>query len=159
MNKLNITAPPGSHEITLSREFDAPRELVFKTMTDPKAVPHFWGPRSLTTTVDKMDARSGGSWRFIQKDPNGEEYGFHGVYHDVTPSERIIQTFEWEGLPGHALLETLRFEDLGGGRSRIVGNSVFQSVEDRDGMIGSGMESGATELYDRLEELVTKARV
>jgi uncharacterized protein YndB with AHSA1/START domain len=158
MTKLDLTVEPGKQDLVFRREFNAPAELVFKAYTDPRAIPQFWGPRYLTTTVDQMDVRPGGSWRFIQKDPQGNEYGFHGVYHDVSPSQRMVQTFEFEGMPGHVALETMTFEDLGG-RTRITGHSVFQSVEDRDGMVSSGMESGLTELLDRLAEIVEKARV
>ena len=158
MPKLDLIAPPGKQEIIIRRTFNAPRHLVFRTWTDPKAIPNFWGPRVLSTTIDQYDARPGGSWRFLQTDPDGNTFGFHGVFHDVTPNERIVQTFEFEGMPGHVLLETMTFEDAGG-KTNIVATAVFQSVEDRDGMLASGMESGATELYDRLAEIVEKARV
>lgn len=102
-----------------------------------------------------MQAKSGGMWRFVQKDKDGNEHGFHGVYHDVTSPERIIQTFEYEGLPepGHVLLETIKFEEQDG-QTKMIDLSVFQSVADRDGMLQSGMEEGAAASMDALAELV-----
>ena len=156
MNTTKITAEPGKQELFITREFDAPRELVFKAYTVPELYAKWMGPRRLAITLEKFDARNGGEWRYIQKDQDGSEYGFHGVFHDVSTPERIIQTFEFEGLPesGHVILETMRFEALPGGRTRLVGQSVFQSVADRDGMIQSGMEGGLNESFDRLEELI-----
>jgi uncharacterized protein YndB with AHSA1/START domain len=103
-----------------------------------------------------MDVRSGGLWRFINQDPDGNEYGFHGVYHEVCAPERIIDTFEFEGLPeaGHVCLETLTLEALPGGRTRLTAQSVFQSVADRDGALQSGMEEGLNDSYARLTELL-----
>jgi uncharacterized protein YndB with AHSA1/START domain len=154
----NILAEPGKQEILITREFDAPRELVFKAFTDPELVPQWWGPRRLSTEVDKMDVRPGGQWRFINRDAEGNEYAFHGVYHQVLAPERVIDTFEFEGLPetGHVTLETMKLEELPGGRTRLITQSVFQSVADRDGMLESGMESGVNDTYDRLAELLKK---
>ena len=157
-NKTQITAEPGKQEILITREFDAPRELVFKACTDPQLIPQWWGPRNLSTQVDKMDVRPGGQWRFINRDAEGNEYAFHGVYHEILAPERIIDTFEFEGLPetGHVTLETMKLEALPGGRTRLTTQSVFQSVADRDGMLQSGMEEGANDTYDRLAELLKK---
>jgi uncharacterized protein YndB with AHSA1/START domain len=115
------------------------------------------GPRDLTTTLAAFEPVSGGKWRFIQKDKDGNEFGFHGVFHEVSP-ERMIQTFEFEGLPesGHVVLETLRLEDLPNGRTRLTTQSVYQSVADRDGMIQAGMEYGIQDGYARLDELLAK---
>lgn len=153
MTKCEFLVPPGKQEIIITREFDAPPALVFKAFTDPDLIPKWWGPASMTTTVDYMDAISGGSWRFVQHDAAGNEYAFHGVYHDVLAPERLVYTFEWEGLPGHALLETVIFEGAGG-KTKITDTSVFQTVEDRDGMVANGMEGGATEGMDRMAELL-----
>ncbi len=155
-NKTKITAEPGKQEIVITREFDAPRELVFKACTDPKLIPQWWGPRYLSTQVDKMDVRPGGQWRFINRDAEGKEYAFHGVYHEVLAPERIIDTFEFERLPetGHVTLETMKLEELAGGRTRLTVQSVFQSVADRDGMLQGGMEEGVNDTYDRLAELL-----
>ena len=159
-NQTTIIAEPGKQEIVIAREFDAPRELVFKTIMDPELVPHWWGPRYLSTIVDKMDVRPGGQWRFINRDAQGNEYAFHGVYHEVLAPERVIDTFEFEGLPetGHVTLETMKLEELPGGRTRLVTQSVFQSLADRDAALQSGMESGINDANDRLEELLEKAK-
>lgn len=155
-NKTVITAEPGKQELFITREFDAPRELVFQAHTDPELYTRWLGPRGLTTTLETFEPVSGGGWRFIQKDERGNEFGFHGVYHDVTVPERIIGTFEFEGLPesGHVILETTTFEALPGGRTRITTQSVYRSVEDRDGMIASGMESGVVDGFERLDEIL-----
>ena len=159
MANVTVTAEPGTQEIRMTRVFDAPRDLVFKVYTAPEHIPQWWGPRYLTTVVDKMDARTGGSWRFVQHDQQGNEFAFHGVYHDIVASERTVSTFEWEGLPGHVLLETAIFETLPDGKTRITTSSVFQSVEDRNGMLSSGMEGGAQESYERFAELLAKVAV
>ena len=156
-NQIIIKAEPGKQELFVIREFDAPRELVFKAHTDPNLFAQWIGPRGLITTIDVFEPVSGGKYRFIQKDNDGNEYGFHGVFHEVSP-ERVIQTFEFEGLPesGHATLETMTLEALPNGRTRLTAQSVFQSVSDRDGMVQSGMETGAREGYDRLDEILAK---
>jgi len=158
MTKPDYTIEPGKQEIVMTRTFDAPRDLVFKTMTDPNLIPQWWGPRYLTTTVDEMDLRPGGRWRYVQRDPQGNEHAFHGVYHDIAAPERLVLTFEYEGVPGHVMLDTVTLEELDG-KTRLTDQSVFQSVADRDGMVQSGMGSGATEMMDRLEELLAAARV
>lgn len=153
-----ITAEPGKQEIIIEREFDVPRELVFKAFTDPKLYVQWLGPRRLTMRLEKFEPRNGGSWRYISKDPEGSEFAFHGVNHEVLSPERIIGTFEFEGLPekGHVILQTARFEELPGNRTKLVSQSVFQSVADRDGMLQSGMEEGVNDSYDRLDELLEK---
>jgi len=157
MPKMNLIAEPGKQEIVMTRLFDAPRELVFKAYTDPNLIPQWWGPKNLTTTVDKMDVREGGVWRFVQRDSEGNEYAFHGVYHAIVSPERLVYTFEFEGMPGHVLLATVTFEELNDGKTKLTDRSVFQSVEDRDGMLQSGMEEGAAESMDRFAELLAKA--
>ena len=160
MNKTKITAEPGKQEFFITRELDAPRELVFKAFTDPKLYVQWLGPRELTMTLEKFEPRSGGSWRYISKDKDGNAYGFHGVNHEVLPPERLIDTFEYEGLPekGHVALQTARFQELPSGRTKIMIQAVFQSVADRDGMIQSGAEKGITESYERLDELLEELK-
>ena len=155
MTGTNLIAEPGKQEIIITRVFDAPRERVFKTYTDPDLIPQWWGPKNLTTTVDKMDVRPGGVWRFVQRDADGNEYAFNGVYHQIVPPERLVGTFEFEGVPGHVSLETVTLEDLKG-KTKLTEKSVFQTVEDRDGMLKSGMEEGVAETMDRLAELIAK---
>lgn len=155
-NKTIITAEPGKQELFITRELDAPREPVFKARTDPALYAQWLGPRGLTTTFETFEPKTGGSWRFIQKGTNGNEYAFHGVYHEVLSPERIIGTFEFEGLPekGHVILQTDRFEALPGNRTKLTSHSVFLSVADRDGMLQSGMEEGVNDSYDRLDGLL-----
>ena len=157
-NKTTITAEPGKQELFIIREFDAPRELVFRAYTDPEIYAQWLGPKDLTTTFEVFEPVNGGKYRFIQKDKDGHEFSFHGVTHEVLAPERIIGTFEFDGLPeaGHVVLETTRFEAIAGDRTRVTSQSVFQSVADRDGMLQSGMEVGANEGYERLDELLAK---
>ncbi len=159
-NKTTITAEPGKHDILITREFDAPRELVFKAFTDPELYVQWLGPRRLKMTLEKFEPKSGGSWRYTHKDEKGNEFGFHGVNHEVTFPERIIGTFEFEGLPekGHVSLETVRLQELPGGRTRLTNVAVFQTVADRDGMLRSGMEKGMGESFERLDELIVKMK-
>lgn len=144
---------PSDREIVSERVFDASRERVFEAYTDPDLIPQWWGARRMTTIVDQLDVRPGGAWRFVCREDNGDEQGFRGTFREITPDERIVQTFEWEGMPGHVIVETLTLEDLGG-RTKVTGTSLFHTTEERDGMFASGMESGLTESYDRLAELL-----
>ena len=155
--KLDLTVEPGSPLIVMSRVFDAPRDLVFQAYTDPAHIPQWWGPSYLTTTVDRMEPRAGGSWRIVQRDGDGGEFAFRGVYHAVDAPERIVYTFEFEGMPGHVLMETIVFDDIDG-KTRLTDISSFQSVEDRDGMVASGMEEGARETMDRFAELLRRIK-
>ena len=154
--RAKVAAEPAERVLVMKRVFDAPRELVFKAHTDPELYVQWLGPRELTMTLEKFEPRAGGSYRYIHKDPDGNEFAFHGVNHEVLAPERIISTFEFEGLPekGHVVLETLRLEALPGGRTSLTVQSVFQSVADRDGMIQAGMERGVTEGYERLDALL-----
>jgi len=126
----------------MTRGFDAPRRLVFHAYTDPNVIPHGWGPRIFTTTVDKMDVKPGGLWRFVQRGPDGAEYAFNGEYREIVPRKRLVYTFEFEGMPGHVLLETVTFEEHAG-KTTVKVRALFDSVEGRDGMLQSGMEDGA----------------
>ncbi len=152
-----IMASPGGHEAVVVQIFEGPRVKVFRIYSDPKLLPEWWGPRYLKTTVEKMEFRPGGSWRVIQREPKGKEHGFHGVYHDVKAPERIVRTLEYEGTPGHVLLETTVFEERDG-KTIVTNTSVFQSVEDRDGMMASGMEKGVLESEERFNELLAKTK-
>jgi len=156
MTRTHLIAEPGKQEIVITRVFDAPREIVFRAYTDPNLIPQWWGPKSLTTTVAKMDVKPGGVWRFVQRDAHGNEYAFNGVYHEILPPQRLVHTFEFEGMPGHVLLETVTFEEFED-KTKLTDKSVFQTVEDRDGMLKSGMEKGAVETMDRFAEELAKA--
>jgi uncharacterized protein YndB with AHSA1/START domain len=150
--RATITTP-SDREIRIEREFDAPRDLVFATMIDPELINEWWGPRSTKTTVDYMDPQTGGRWRFDVIDSDGNETGFRGAYREVTAPERIVQTFEWEGMPGHVAVETMELEDLGD-RTRLIVTSLWHTTEERDGMLSSGMEGGMNETYERLDEVL-----
>lgn len=152
-NKTTIVAEPGTQNVVITRVINAPRERVYQAYTDPELFAQWSGPRSLTTNIVEMNPTAGGRYRYIHADAEGNEYGFRGVFHDVKENESIVQTFEFEGMPGHICLEAMTFEDVDGG-TLIKGTSVFQSVEDRDGMIQSGMEVGVNEGYEKLEELL-----
>ena len=156
-NPTVITAEPGKQELFITREFDAPRELVFKAHTDPQLYVQWLGPRGYEMVLETFEPYSGGRYRYIHKDQDGNEYGFHGVFHEIS-EELMIQTFEFEGLPekGHVTLDTMRLEALPGDRTRITIQSVYQSVADRDGMIQSGMERGVNDGYERLDDLLAK---
>jgi uncharacterized protein YndB with AHSA1/START domain len=155
-NELRIIAEPGKQELFIVREFEAPRELVFKAFTDPKLLVKWLGPRGMKMTIDHYDAGSGGSYRYVHTDDKGNSYGFHGVIHEVLPPERAIQTFEYEGLPekGHVSLDTAMFEALPGNRTKLTIQSVFRSAGDRDGMVMAGMEGGMREGFGKLDEIL-----
>ncbi|HEX8102765.1 MAG TPA: SRPBCC family protein [Solirubrobacteraceae bacterium] len=146
---------PTEREIRVERVFDAPRDRVFALYTDPELIPEWWGPHGTTAIVEAMDVRRGGRWRFVFRDGQGAGLAFHGSYREVTPPERIVQTFEWEGMPGHVSVETATFEDLGD-RTRVVTTSIFHTPEERDGMLASGMEGGLNETYQRLDALLER---
>lgn len=154
-NPTKITVEPGKQELTITREFDAPRDLVFKAHTDPELFVQWLGPHGYTMTLETFEPVSGGKYRYIHTDPAGNAYGFHGVYHEMSP-ELMIQTFEFEGMPekGHVILDSMRLEELPNNRTRITIHSVYQSVADRDGMVQSGMERGVNEGYERLDEIL-----
>lgn len=147
---------PGEREIHIERVFDAPRDRVFAVYTDPQLIPEWWGPRGSTTVVDRMDVEVGGGYRFVTRYPEHGETAFRGTYREIAPPERIVQTFEWEGMPGHISVETATFEDLGDGRTLVRTVSLFHTGEERDGMVASGMEGGLNQTYQRLDELLAR---
>ena len=153
MPKTQITAEPGIPQIIIEREFDAPRDLVFRAYTDPELIVRWLGPRELTTRIEEYDVRDRGRWRYVATDPDGNEYGFHGLFHGTPSPDATVQTFEFEGVPGHVALETLTLVERDG-RTLVRTVSSFQSVEDRDGMVESGMEHGVLDSDERLGELL-----
>jgi uncharacterized protein YndB with AHSA1/START domain len=153
MSKTDITAPPAIPQIIIAREFDGPADLVFRAYTEPELLVQWLGPRDLTLTVDRYDIRDGGKWRYVHRDAEGNEHGFHGVFHGDPSPDAIVQTFEYEGVPGHVKLDTVTFEDRHG-RTLVRTVSSFQSLEDRDGMIASGMERGVVDSGERLDALL-----
>ena len=157
MATTNIIAAPGVPQIVITRAFDAPTTLLFRALTDPELLVQWLGPRDLTLVIDRHDPRDGGIWRYLHRDADGNEFGFHGVFHGTPSVDGIVRTFEFEGMPGHVSLETATFEERDG-KTLLRTNAVFQSVADRDGMIESGMEAGVSDSMDRLDELIARLR-
>lgn len=157
MGTTRITAPPGQPFIDIEREFDAPAALLFRAHTEPDLLAQWLGPRKYTMIVDRYDVRDGGSYRYVHRGADGTEHGFRGVFHGPQTPDGMLQTFEYEGAPGHVSLEALRFEEADG-RTTIRIHAVYQSVEDRDAMIENGMEGGVNEGYERLDELAGQLR-
>ncbi len=151
MAKAKITTP-GDRDIRIERIFNAPRDRVWKAMTDPKLVAQWWG-RGNKLVVERMELERGGHWRFVEHSDHGV-HGFEGRFAEIAPPERVVQTFEWDGMPGHVALETMTLEDLGDGRTRLVTTSLFMTAEDRDGMLQSGMEGGLNESYAALDKVL-----
>ncbi len=151
-NTLTVTLP-NDLEIEMNRDFAAPRALVFRAFTDPTLIPRWWGLKEHTTKVDAMDVRPGGAWRYVCNDREGNEFAFRGEYREVIPPEKLVYTFEFEGMPGHVMTETVLFREERG-RTRVTTRSAYPTKDDRDGMIASGMERGASESYDRLDEVL-----
>jgi uncharacterized protein YndB with AHSA1/START domain len=150
---IRIAAEAGTALIVTERELDAPRDLVYRAWTDPALLAQWLGPRRLTMRVEAYDLRHGGAWRYVHVDTDGTEYVFRGVFHGDPTPDRMVQTFEFEGAPGHVALDTLILEDLGG-RTLARTISAYQSVEARDAMLNSGMAGGMEEGYQQLEELL-----
>ena len=155
MSKTQIDAPAGVPFVDITREFDAPLELVRRAWTDPDLVKQWLGPRRFEMVIERWDPRAGGAYRYIHRDEAGNEFGFHGVFHSNDP-DNMVQTFEFEGLPGHVSLDKLALEDIGDGRTRAQIHSVYQSLEDRDGMVQAGMGDGVNEGFERLDELLAR---
>jgi uncharacterized protein YndB with AHSA1/START domain len=155
MSDTQITAEPGMPQVIITREFDAPRDLVFRTYIEPDLLARWLAPCTFTMTVDRYEPRDGGSWRYVHTDPEGNEYGFHGIFHGTPTPDGIVQTFEYEGVPGHVKLDTVTLTERDG-RTMVRTVSSFQSVEDRDGMVAAGMEWGVRDGYEQLGELLAK---
>ncbi|MEV6970789.1 SRPBCC family protein [Hamadaea sp. NPDC051192] len=151
-NAVFQVAPRGDREIVMTRVFDAPRELVWAAFTDPEHLKHWWG-RGNPMTIE-MDARVGGRYRFVEHAPEGDE-AFRGEILELVPNEKVVQTFEWEGLPGHIATDTMVMTEEGG-KTLVTTTSMFMSQEDRDGMIASGMETGARQSYEALDAYLAK---
>lgn len=156
-NPVSITAPEGLPFVDIVREFDHPVEKVFQAHKDPELVARWLGPRGYEMQVEQYDYRTGGGYRYIHKDGQGGEYGFRGVFHVVRENEFAIQTFEYEGFPDVVSIESMRFEALDGGRTRITAHAVYPTLEARDGMVASGQAKGVTEGYERLDEVLESA--
>ena len=155
--ETTIEADPNLPTIRMVRDFDAPREKVFKAWTDPELVVQWLGPKSTEMRIDQWNARTGGNYRYAAVQDGEEVAAFYGSFHEVRPSERLVQTFTWEGMPDGVSLETLTFEELGDGRTRTIGLSVVENLESRDGIMASGMEVGVYEGYEKLDALLARS--
>jgi uncharacterized protein YndB with AHSA1/START domain len=151
---MKVIAEPGIPQIIITREFAAPRELLFRAYTEPELLARWLGPEQLTITVNQLDVRHGGRWRFTHYDADGRGYVFHGLYHGTPTPERIVQTYEFDAQPGHVYLNTITFEQHGA-TTTLCQNTVFQTVEVRDGYVRSGMETGFSASMAKLDDLVT----
>jgi uncharacterized protein YndB with AHSA1/START domain len=149
-NALKVTTP-SDREIVMTRVFDAPRDLVFEAHSSCDHLSNWWGPRRYEIASCEVDFRPGGTWRIKHRGPDGDEHVFSGEYREIVPPERIVWTFEYAGMPGHVSVETLTLEEHDG-KTTLTATSVYDTVEDRDGMLESGMESGAAETMERLDE-------
>ena len=154
-NPLKVDAPAGVPFVDWEREFDAPVEAVFRAHKEPDLIKQWLGPRGYEMDIDTYDFRTGGRYRYLHR-ADGQEYAFNGVFHVVRENELAIQTFEFEGFPDVVSIESMTFEALADGRSRVRGHSTYPSMEARDGMVSSGMESGMSEGYERLDEVLAK---
>jgi uncharacterized protein YndB with AHSA1/START domain/predicted enzyme related to lactoylglutathione lyase len=150
--KKALVSAPGERDVRVERIFDAPRERVWRAMTDPAQLAQWWG-RGNKLVVEKYDLRRGGHWRFVEHSPHGR-HGFEGRFAEIDPPSRVVQTFEWDGMPGHACVETMTLEDLGDGRTKLVSVSLFMTKQERDGMLQSGMEGGMNQSYEALDRLL-----
>jgi uncharacterized protein YndB with AHSA1/START domain len=150
-NPATITTP-SDREIRIERTFNAPRDKVWRAMSDPKLVAQWWG-RGNKVDVEKFEFEKGGHWRVVEHS-DGQTNGFEGRYREITPKERIVQTFEWDGMPGYVIIETMNLSDLPNGRTKLVVVSLFHTTEERDGMLQSGMEGGMNESYAALDRLL-----
>lgn len=158
MSETTIEAVKDLPVIRITREFDAPAEKVFRAHTDRDLFAQWIGPRSINTTITEWDATTGGRYAYRNtRDEDGLDTGFFGSFHEVRPNQRIVQTFTWEGAPDGVSLETMTFEDLPGGRCRIVGTSVVESLEIRDLILSSGMDVGVNEGYAKLDEILARS--
>lgn len=153
MRSTAISAPAGLPFVDIEREVAAPRELVFRAYTEADLVSQWLGPRGYRMTIDRWEPRAGGSYRYLHTNPTGETFAFRGSFHSLD-IDSMVQTFEYEGAPGHVSLDALVLDDLGGGRTRIRTHSVFQSLEARDAMVAAGMARGVEEGFDQLDELI-----
>jgi uncharacterized protein YndB with AHSA1/START domain len=147
-----LVSTPSEREIRIERIFDAPRDRVWRALTDPTLLAQWWG-RGNQLVVERYEPVRGGHWRFIEQAPEGPQ-GFEGRFRELTPPSRVVQTFEWDGMPGHVVIETMMLEDLGDGRTKLINVSLFHTPEERDGMLNSGMSEGVTQSYAALDEVL-----
>ena len=155
--EATIEADPKVPVIRITRDFNATPAQLLRAHTDPDLFVQWVGPNGMTTKIEQWDARTGGSWRFVQ-DAEGAEFAFRGCFHEIRP-DRIVQTFTYEGDPDGVALETLWLEDLGDGRTRLHTQSLVDSFAGRDAWLASGMEVGVNDGYAKLDRMLTDGRV
>jgi uncharacterized protein YndB with AHSA1/START domain len=154
--ETTIEADPNLPTVRVVREFDASPDKVYRAHVEPDLVARWMGPRDLEMRIDEWDARRGGSYRYAAVQDGKEVAAFYGSFHEARPGERLVQTFTWEGAPDGVSLDTMTFHDLGGGRTRVEILSVVDTMEARDAMVASGMESGIVEGFEKLDELLAE---
>jgi uncharacterized protein YndB with AHSA1/START domain len=145
---------PTDREIHIERIFDAPRDRVWRAFTEPELLAQWWG-RGNKLVIERFELKAGGHWRFVEHGPDGAQ-GFEGRFREVTPKDRMVWTFEWDGMPGYPSVDTVLFEDLGDGRTKVISKALFFTTEERDGMVQSGMEQGLNQSYAALDALLAK---
>jgi len=150
----SVLSTPSDREVHIERVFDAPCELVWRAFTEPDLIVQWWG-RGNRLVIERLDVERGGHWRFVEHASDGR-HGFEGRYREVTPPERLVSTFEWDGMPGYVVVNTTTFDDLGDGRTRVTTTSLFHTIEERDGMLSSGMQEGLDQSYAALDQLLAK---
>jgi uncharacterized protein YndB with AHSA1/START domain len=155
MALAQITAEPAVPQIVVTREFAAPRDLLFRAFTDPELLVQWLGSPDLSLTIDHFDARHGGTWRYTSSSPTGDEYSFRGVFHGTPSPDCIVQTFEFEDMPGHVCLETVTFTERGD-VTVLTQGIIFQSAADRDAALESNVADGINESMERLDELLAR---
>jgi uncharacterized protein YndB with AHSA1/START domain len=155
IRRATVTTP-SDREIRIEREFDAPRELVWRAFTEPELVAQWWG-RGNPLVIERLEVERGGHWRFVEHAPDGV-HGFEGRFREVVAPERMSHTFEWDGMPGYVVIEMIELEEIGKGRTRVVNVSRFYSTEERDGMLQAGMEDGLNQSYAALDRLLARMR-
>lgn len=152
-NRATVTTP-GDRDIHIERIVNASRSRVWRAFTEPDQIAQWWG-RGNKLVIEKDEPRRGGHWRYVEHAADGQ-HGFEGRYREVTPEERIVRTFEWDGMPAHVIIESVTFVDLGDGRTKVVMDSLFHTREERDGMLQTGMEGGMNESFDALDRLLAE---
>jgi uncharacterized protein YndB with AHSA1/START domain len=153
VNRATLSTP-SDREIRTERIFNAPRDKVWRAYTEPELIAQWWG-RGNKLVIERYEFERGGHWRFVEH-ADGETHGFEGRFREITPKDRIVMTFEWDGMPAHVIVETAMFEDLGDGRTRVISESLFHTTWERDGMMSSGMEGGLNESYLALDRLLAR---
>jgi uncharacterized protein YndB with AHSA1/START domain len=156
MTLTSIVTKPSDREVRIERIFNAPREEVWRAYTDPELVAQWWG-RGNKLVIERMEVKPGGHWRYVEH-VGSETHGFEGRYREVKPLERLVFTFEWDGMPGYVSVSDTTFEDLGNGRTKIVDTAIFHTTEERDGMVKTGMEQGRNQSYEALDRLLARRR-